>query len=248
MIIAASRDQAAATRTDYTSPAGARATVDTYIGVNRALAGAGHPVAQAAGTYPMAYLVAQAPGSTLQAHFHQADQFQVFVGGSGRIGTHPVRPLTVHFAGAHSPYGPLVAGRDGLQYLTLRRSWDPGAQYMPGSAHKLRDLPGRRHRIHTSQAIDLQRLAPQAAGTCHVDCLFSEQDMGAWLAALGSRASWSASAGSDRFVHVLSGQVQAGSFTLAAGACLFACAAEGELRIAAASPARILLTRFDPMP
>ena len=53
----------------------------------------------------------------------------------------------MHFAGAWSPYGPLAAGGDGLQYFTLRNGWDPGARYMefPDNRAALRALP-RRHR------------------------------------------------------------------------------------------------------
>ena len=40
--------------------------------------------------YPMAFLVEQDPGAVVGAHYHQADQFQVMVGGSGRLGTHDV--------------------------------------------------------------------------------------------------------------------------------------------------------------
>lgn len=252
MIIAVSRQEAAATRRDYTSPSGAQATVDTYIGVNRAvIEGAASAAAPAggdtAGTYPMAYLVAQAPGSTLQPHFHQADQFQVFVAGSGRIGTHPIEPLVVHFAGAHSPYGPLVAGSEGLQYLTLRRNWDPGAQWMPASAQKLRELPGRRHRMHTTPPISVAGRLVAARGESRAERLFSEGEMGAWLVELGPQAEYTAEVAVDRFVHVLSGDVSVRTAALSAGACLFASADEGSLRASAgAAGACLLLAQFDP--
>src|SRR5262245_24313814 len=41
-----------------------------------------------------------------RAHFHQNDQFQVVVGGKGRLGRHELCPYTVHFSRAYSPYGP----------------------------------------------------------------------------------------------------------------------------------------------
>ena len=251
MIVVASRDQAAATRRDYTTPDGAKATVDTYIGTNRAVldaAGIGSAAAgDPAGTYPMAYIVSQAPGSQLRPHFHQADQFQVFIAGSGRIGTHAVQPLTVHFAAAHSPYGPIVAGSEGLQYLTLRRSWDPGAQYMPESAPKLRAIPGRRHRTHTSEVVALDALPLSLPGASRVECLFAEQDVGAWLVALGPRAEYAAEVAADRFAYVLAGEPSLQSHPLSTGTCLFASADEGPLRvIAGASGASLLLAQFPP--
>ena len=76
-------------------------------------------------------LVEQEPGTTLHAHFHYVNQFQVVVGGSGAIGRHQVRPLTVQFAGAYTTYGPLRAGPDGLDYLVLRDAINPGLRLMP---------------------------------------------------------------------------------------------------------------------
>jgi hypothetical protein len=95
------------------------------------------------------------------AHYHQADQFQVIVGGAGRLGTHDVTAGDVHFAGAWTAYGPLRAGGGGLQYFTLRNGWDPGARYMefPDNRATLRRLP-RRHREAVGE------IAPDADGLC----------------------------------------------------------------------------------
>ncbi len=86
---------------------------------------------------PQGFLVHQPAGAVTLPHFHECDQFQVVVGGSGRIGKTAVRPLTVQYANAHTPYGPVVAGDEGLLYFTLRARWDPGAKYMPASRDKL---------------------------------------------------------------------------------------------------------------
>lgn len=251
MIICASRAQAAGTRQNYTTADGCQTSVETYMGTNRArIAGGGEsemPVGIDAGaTYPMAYLVSQAPGSSLAAHYHQADQFQLFVGGSGRIGTHPLRPLTVHFAGSHSPYGPLVAGSGGLQYLTLRRNWDPGAQYMPQAAQRLRELPGRRHRAQTSTPFALDSPPAQDAGTIRMTRLLSEDAMGAWLLQLGPEAEYAASASADCFVYVLSGHMAVREQVLACGACVFVSTEEDPLCLrTGASGARLVLAQFD---
>ena len=97
---------------------------------------------------PMAFLVEQDPGEVANAHYHRADQFQVVVAGSGTLGSHTVRPVAVHFAGAYTAYGPIRAGDDGLTYFTLRNGFDPGARYMLHARNRdaLRGVSGRRHR------------------------------------------------------------------------------------------------------
>jgi len=86
---------------------------------------------------PQGFLVTQPPGSVTPAHFHEPNQFQVFIEGSGRLGAKPAPPLTVQYANGHTPYGPIVAGPQGLKYFTLRQRWDPGAKYVPGALSKL---------------------------------------------------------------------------------------------------------------
>lgn len=86
---------------------------------------------------PQGFLVDQPPGAVTLPHFHETNQFQVFVEGTGRMGKHPAEPLTVQYANGHTPYGPIVASETGVKYFTLRQRWDPGAKYMPGASDKL---------------------------------------------------------------------------------------------------------------
>src|SRR5882757_3529874 len=86
-----------------------------------------------------AFLVEQEAGATVAPHFHFVDQFQVIVSGGGILGRHPVSPLTVHFAGAHTGYGPIIPGEKGLSYFTFRASADEtGAQYLPEASARMR--------------------------------------------------------------------------------------------------------------
>ena len=65
------------------------------------------------------------------------------------MGLHEIRPLTVHFTGAHTAYGPIKASPDeGVWYFTLRNGFDPGARFMtmPQNRVALRTIPGRTHR------------------------------------------------------------------------------------------------------
>lgn len=95
---------------------------------------------------PQGYLVEQPPGSVTPPHFHEVNQFQVFVAGSGIFGKKDAAPLMVHYAGGHTPYGPIAAGPEGVSYFTLRAAWDPGAKYLPQSRELLKSVP-RRHRL-----------------------------------------------------------------------------------------------------
>lgn len=92
---------------------------------------------------PHVFLVEQAPHVSLRTHFHRENQFQLFVRGSGRLGPHPIEALTVHYAGAYSGYGPLVSGREGLAYFTLRTIHETGSLTMAQHGEQMRRGPKR---------------------------------------------------------------------------------------------------------
>lgn len=99
---------------------------------------------------PQAFLIEMSADEVIVPHFHEVNQFQVFVAGSGSIGrSAPVtNPVTVHYADHHTGYGPITAGPQGYSYFTLRAVTDPGAVYLhrPGYREKLRPS-GRRHAL-----------------------------------------------------------------------------------------------------
>jgi hypothetical protein len=102
-----------------------------YIGANRyTLAPDEKPPADDA-LYPMAFSVEKLPDAVTRPHFHKADQFQVVVAGRGMLGDHDFSDGAVHYTDAYSAYGPIVAGKSGIWWFTLRNRWDPGARYMP---------------------------------------------------------------------------------------------------------------------
>lgn len=134
---------------------------------------------------PQAFLVIQPPGATTPAHFHEPNQFQVFVEGSGRIGPHPTTPLMVQYANGHTTYGPIVASDAGIRYFTLRQRWDPGAKYMPASRDKL--VKGnQRARVKGGLAVstDAERAARRDVS---VEGVFppEEDGLAGWLYRLG---------------------------------------------------------------
>jgi hypothetical protein len=206
MPVTASADAVRATRRRATSN-GSQFWLTSYIGANRYTVGAAER--PGAGTiYPTAFLVEQDPDEMVGAHYHQADQFQVIVAGDGRLGSHYVAPVAVHFAGAWAAYGPLQAGAEGLHYFTLRNGWDPGARYMefPDNRASLRALP-RRHRETVGESEEVA-----SDGFCARRLR---------LAPGGSATGLDPASGAGQFWLVLSGSLQVDDSLLPAMSCVF---------------------------
>lgn len=93
---------------------------------------------------PQAFLIEMSANEVIVPHFHEVDQFQIFVSGSGSLGRNKEvsQPLAVHYADHHTGYGPINAGPQGYSYFTLRAKSDSGAVYL----HK----PGYRERLKPS--------------------------------------------------------------------------------------------------
>jgi hypothetical protein len=219
----------------------------TYLGTNRYQPDAPPPPAPGA-LYPMAFLVEQDPASTVGAHFHQADQFQVLVAGDGTLGTHPVAPVTVHFTAAFSAYGPIRAGTAGLSYFTLRNGWDPGARYMPGARG---DLPRpRRHREAVGEPAPL-RAEPVHRAT-RAPALAQDPDgLAAWryiLPAGESLAGPDPAAGRGQYWLVLNGGLRLGNALLPPRSCVFVLPDEPGLAATAGSDGVEVLALQFPRP
>jgi hypothetical protein len=107
---------------------------------------------------PQSFLVEQPADSTILSHFHRQNQFQVVVGGSGSIGRHALQPLSVHYAGAYTGYGPLLAGPEGLDYMTLRPQNDPGANFLPEARATLAQGPKRHWTSETLKPLAAEAL------------------------------------------------------------------------------------------
>lgn len=71
---------------------------------------------------PQALMVDMEPAEVVRPHFHGTAQFQLFPAGSGTIGrkNEPIQSLMVQFKDRHTAYGPLVAGPNGLTFISLR--------------------------------------------------------------------------------------------------------------------------------
>jgi len=80
------------------------------------------------------------PEARIDPHFHDVDQFQVVVAGHCRMGKKEAAPITFQYADAYTPYGPIVGGKEGFAFFTLRPVASGGFFAMPGNRHK---MPGR---------------------------------------------------------------------------------------------------------
>lgn len=93
---------------------------------------------------PTAALNRYAGRRVSNAHFHEVDQFQVIMEGSGELGRHHVEPYCVHFSRAYTPYGPLQSDENtGWGFVVLRSRFDPGAQRFPWALDRLKQIPDR---------------------------------------------------------------------------------------------------------
>ncbi len=174
----AAADTARANRRRGSAPDGVTFWHTLYLGTSRYNMAPGQADPAADTLFPMAFLVEQDPGSTAQSHFHQQDQFQLVVGGQGIMGTHAIEPLTVHFSGAYTAYGPIRADREaGVHYFTLRNGFDPGARFMAVAENRvaLRSVPNRKHREAVAGP-----LGDTATGDAEIAIPQEADGMGAW--------------------------------------------------------------------
>jgi len=158
---------------------------------------------------PHAFLVEQDADSVILPHFHVENEFQVVVQGGGSFGRHPVAPLTVHYAGAYTGYGPITAAGEGLWYFTLRANMEHGAQFLPEARDKMPRGAPKRHLLGTSAAgADCASLAAASVQT-----VIEPQTDGiaAWMLRIPSGTASKAPAhpgGKGRFYLVCSGTLR----------------------------------------
>jgi hypothetical protein len=162
-------------------------------------------------------LIEQPPGFEFMPHFHRQNQFQVFVGGSGVIGRHALAPVVVHYAGAYTGYGPLVAGPQGIQYFTLRPVCESG--FIPLSQRHEQMLPGPKRHAH-SESISVASAAEMQGWTQAREEFvipLGADGMGARLVSLPSQATWTCMhplGSQGQFLFVLQGTAVAAGHAL----------------------------------
>ena len=194
-----------------------------------------HPGAQA-------YL-AELPyaGARIEPHFHDVDQFQVFVGGHGKIGRDSVEPATFQYADAYTPYGPIVAGAQGMAFFTLRVASSGGHYPIPQSRHLAEGKRGR-------QCVEQFPLSQDRSANWRVQLLEPEPD-GLQVLALDMApdqvADGIASDGGGQYCLVCSGSAAIGTeFVPPLALWLIPRGAETPTFTAGKEGARILILQF----
>ena len=124
---------------------------------------------------PTVFLVEQPPHSVLAPHFHGQNQFQVVKHGSGTLGPHAIGPGSVHYAGAFTGYGPVVAGPEGLGYFTVRAVFETGANFLPVAREQLRRGPKKHAQGAVHEPLPAAELSALAA-PARVDLVGSPGD------------------------------------------------------------------------
>lgn len=173
---------------------------------------------------PQAFLVEQDAGTVIEPHFHMENEFQVMVAGSGSLGRHAVEPVVVHYAGAHTGYGPITAGPGGLSYFTLRARMDGGAQFLPGARDRMQRV-ARRHLLG-----DALRPLQTPASSLEVITVIEPQPDGvaAWMLRVpaGGFVSAPRHAGGARYLLVIAGELELNGERLPRFAAAFVSAEE----------------------
>ena len=228
--------------------------VTTFMGENRNTLKPGQTPPEAGALYPMAFLVEKEPHAVTKPHFHEADQYQVIVQGGGRLGTHAVGTVAVHYTDAWSAYGPIVAADEGISWFTLRNTWDSGARYMPAAREQLRAARVRnfQHREVTAPPMPVapaERLA-QIDRPSYATLVEQTPDgMATWRYRLPPASSVSGPdprEGGGQFWIVLSGSASAGGAALLPpNSCVFVGPDDGPLTVVAGdSGAEALCLQF----
>jgi len=170
------------------------------------------------------------PGAVIKPHFHLVDQFQVVVGGEGRMGKNLLTPVSFHYADAYTPYGPIIGGPMGIQFLTLRAHTDKTwSHYMPESRHEMKRKAGRglACKVEMDQGQTLFR-----SGSSVLDTLWEVHDDGlaAFMLRVGPGVSATGpdpSIGGGQCLAVLNGSLIYQDEELPLWSCLFVTPDEG---------------------
>jgi len=187
---------------------------------------------------PQAFLVEQQPNQVADPHFHLIDQFQVVVSGGGMFGKRPIAGISIHYANAYTPYGPIAAGPEGVHYITLRNRWDSTlAHFMPKCRDELKPVK-RRHLLvdpmDPATPSDLAALASPIMQDLHA----TEADgLGLWRYRIpGGQAvdGPDPAMGDGQYWVVLSGGLIMDGWVLSPLSCIYLQRSDAPLELAAA--------------
>ncbi|MSO64374.1 MAG: hypothetical protein EXQ85_00985 [Alphaproteobacteria bacterium] len=224
--------------------------VTRYVGALPDTVDPSQPAAPAQRLPPQAYLVEQPARSLVPAHYHDTNQFQVFVSGGAVFGKRPIGAVRVHFAGGHTPYGPIRTDDRPAEYFTFRNRWDSGGKTMPDNRPNLRRVARRFRLVHDLPTADAGAVG-QGLIRCD-DVLPCEPDgLGVAQITFGPGATGDltlARPGAGRHALVLAGHLRVGSTTLDRFSSLYAGPADTCTATAGDTGAVVLVLQFPPEP
>lgn len=182
---------------------------------------------------PTVFLAEQPPNCELAPHFHRQNQFQLFVEGEGTIGQEHIAPVTVHYAGAYTGYGPILSGNAWLKYFTIRSVFDTGITLNTEWRGKMVRGPKRHAKASIGQPSTVEQLAALQA-IQHETVIVADAGLGAELFRLPANTAqrFAPIAGSvGQFIFVLAGSVLLEGTTLSLWDSAFLPAPDGEVVI-----------------
>jgi len=162
-----------------------------------------------------AYVVDQDPGTRVEPHYHEVEQYQVVVEGEGLLGKHAVRPVALHYTDPYTAYGPITPNEGSrIAYFTMRAKSDVRARFLHEPDARAGLKPSRRRflligpdKVGLSDAAALKARTAVAA-----DTLIDMQDDGvtAQVVRLGPGARTTCldpSTGGGHYVLVVNGSI-----------------------------------------
>jgi hypothetical protein len=199
---------------------------------------------------PTVFLIEQGAGKVLPTHWHRENQFQVVVGGAGTMGKHHIGPIMVHYAGAYSGYGPIIAGPEGVMYFTIRAVHEQGAMMASRDRDRMVRGPKRQESSDSYQPLDDAAIAALTSPRC-IDLIAPAPDKLAaqvWQVPPGGSAQALDPAGSSgQFLMVLAGELQHNGQALHQWETMFVSADEPAQQLQAGTAgAQVLLMQIPP--
>lgn len=161
------------------------------------------------GLSPQAIFVDQPPNSTIPRHFHDNAQYQIFIAGSARMANHDVQPIAVHYAAHQTVYGPIVAGPEGLVYLTLRPNTEHGAFWWPVDRGHMSRTAARVQLTKQGMPTDASRLVGLVEPEIETLIAPAENGLASWIVRIpaGETLTLPSNAGGGRFLLVTAGSM-----------------------------------------
>lgn len=186
---------------------------------------------------PTVFLAEQPPNCELAPHFHRENQFQLFVEGEGTIGQKRLGPVTVHYAGAYTGYGPIVSGNTWLKYFTIRSVFDTGLTLITEWRGKMIRGPKRHAEASAGQPWTAEQLAALQS-IQHKTVIAADAGLGAELFRLppdSAQQLLPIASSVGQFIFVLGGTALVEGTTLSLWESAFLPAPDGEVSIVAGS-------------